>query len=71
MELQRSGGVQRSSLSLVVIILEGTGAVQQLLPIILTTVVAKWVGDLFNDGLNTTALAIKRIPFLVRPVPFL
>ena len=36
------GGIQRSSLSLVVIILEGTGAVQQLLPIILTTVVAKW-----------------------------
>ena len=42
------GGVQRSSLSLVVIILEGTGAVQQLLPIILTTVVAKWSGDLLH-----------------------
>ena len=39
---------QRSSLSLVVIILEGTGAVQQLLPIILTTVVAKWSGDLLH-----------------------
>jgi chloride channel 7 len=32
------GGIQRSSLSLVVIILEGTGAIKQLLPIILTTV---------------------------------
>jgi hypothetical protein len=58
------GGVQRSSLSLVVIILEGTGAVKQLLPIILTTVVAKWVGDVFNLGLYQTALDIKRIPFL-------
>ena len=58
------GGVQRSSLSLVVIILEGTGAVKQLLPIILTTVVAKWVGDWFNRGLYHTALQIKQIPFL-------
>eukprot|EP01051_Picozoa_sp_SAG22_P008789 SAG22_NODE_691_length_7888_cov_6.740788_9_plen_55_part_00 len=48
--------LQRSSLSLVVIILEGTGAVKQLLPIILTTVVAKWVGDIFNLGLYQTAL---------------
>jgi hypothetical protein len=58
------GGVQRSSLSLVVIILEGTGAVKQLMPIILTTVVSKWVGDTFNDGLYHTALELKHIPFL-------
>merc|ERR1712070_871846 len=58
------GGVQRSSLSLVVIILEGTGAVKQLLPIILTTVVSKWVGDSFNQGLYHTALELKHIPFL-------
>jgi H+/Cl- antiporter ClcA len=31
------GGVLRSSLSLVIIILEGTGAVNNLLPIIVTT----------------------------------
>jgi hypothetical protein len=58
------GGVQRSSLSLVVIILEGTGAVKQLMPIILTTVVSKWVGDSFNEGLYHTALELKHIPFL-------
>jgi CBS domain-containing protein len=59
------GGVQRSSLALVVIILEGTGAVQQLLPIILTTVVAKWTGDLLHTGgLYTVALQLKQIPFL-------
>ena len=58
------GGVQRSSLSLVVIILEGTGAMKQLLPIILTTVVSKWVGDAFNQGLYHTALELKHIPFL-------
>ena len=58
------GGVQRSSLSLVVIIVEGTGAVTQLMPIILTTVVSKWVGDAFNHGLYHTALELKKIPFL-------
>ena len=58
------GGVQRSSLSLVVIILEGTGAMKQLLPIILTTVVSKWVGDGCNQGLYHTALHLKSIPFL-------
>ena len=58
------GGVQRSSLSLVVIIIEGTGAVRQLLPIILTTVVAKWIGDLFSTGLNQTTLQIKEIPVI-------
>ena len=58
------GGVLRSSLSLVVIILEGTGAVNNLLPIIVTTVCAKWMGDQLNHGLYHTALASKRIPFM-------
>ena len=35
-----------------------------LLPIIITTVCAKWMGDLLNDGLYHTALANKRVPFL-------
>lgn len=58
------GGVQRSSLSLVVIMVEGTGKIDYLLPIILTTVCAKWVGDKLNDGFYHTALHIKGIPFL-------
>ena len=58
------GGMLRSSLSLVVIILEGTGAVNSLLPIIVTTVCAKWVGDQLNHGLYHTALANKRVPFI-------
>ena len=55
---------QRSSISLVVIIVEGTGKIDYLLPIILTTVCAKWVGDKLNDGFYHTALRIKGIPFL-------
>eukprot|EP01050_Picozoa_sp_SAG11_P013007 SAG11_NODE_1489_length_4814_cov_2.132131_2_plen_491_part_00 len=58
------GGVQRSSLSLVVIIVEGTGKVDYLLPIILTTICAKWAGDRLNHGIYHTVLAVKRIPFL-------
>jgi len=60
------GGIQRSSLSLVVIIIEGTGKVDYLLPIIITTVCAKWVGDRFNQGLYHTTLELKGVPFLGR-----
>lgn len=58
------GGIQRSSVSLVVIIVEGTGKIDYLLPIIFTTVCAKWVGDHLNDGIYHTAMHIKKIPFL-------
>jgi chloride channel 7 len=58
------GGIQRSSVSLVVIIVEGTGKIDYLLPIIFTTVCAKWVGDHLNDGIYHTAMHVKKIPFL-------
>merc|ERR1712023_220344 len=58
------GGIQRSSVSLVVIIVEGTGKIDYLLPIIFTTVCAKWVGDHLNDGIYHTAMHAKKIPFL-------
>jgi hypothetical protein len=58
------GGIQRSSVSLVVIIVEGTGKVDYLLPIIFTTVCAKWVGDKLNDGIYHTMHHVKGIPFL-------
>eukprot|EP01052_Picozoa_sp_SAG31_P026519 SAG31_NODE_2408_length_5758_cov_10.495847_4_plen_597_part_00 len=58
------GGVQRSSLSLVVIIVEGTGKIDYLLPIILTTIVSKWLGDQLNEGLYHTALHRKGMPYL-------
>lgn len=58
------GGIQRSSVSLVVIIVEGTGKVDYLLPIIFTTVCAKWVGDKLNDGIYHTLHVVKGIPFL-------
>lgn len=58
------GGIQRSTVSLCVIIMEGTGQVNLLLPIIITTVVARFVGNWFNHGLYETAITLKDIPFL-------
>jgi len=58
------GGVQRSTVSLCVIIMEGTGQVQLLLPIILTTMMARHVGNFFNEGLYETGMELKHIPFL-------
>jgi hypothetical protein len=58
------GGIQRSSISLCVIILEGTGQIQYLLPIIWTTVVSRFVGNYFNEGLYEVAQHVKHFPFL-------
>jgi len=58
------GGIQRSPISLCVVILEGTGQVHWLLPIILTTVVARWVGDKFGPSIYHAAMHLKSVPFL-------
>jgi H+/Cl- antiporter ClcA len=59
-------GVFRSSISLAVILLEGTGQIQYLLPILLTIGVAKITADIFVDGLNEVQLDLKEMPFLHR-----
>lgn len=63
------GGVMRSSISLCVIILEGTGQVQLLVPIIVTTVAARYVGNLLSDGVVELAveLHVPHIPMVVTP----
>jgi chloride channel 7 len=61
------GGVQRSTISLCVIMLEGTGRLDFLLPIIFTTVFARYTGDLCSEhGIYEHLLQIKKIPFLER-----
>ena len=61
-------GVQRSTVSLVVIILEGTGNQHLLIPIILATVCARGVGNFLSEGLYELALDLKHVPFLEKHV---
>jgi len=60
------GGIQRSSVSLVIIMMEGTGKIELLLPMILTVFVARYVGNLFNFGVYETGIEVKDFPFLER-----
>ena len=58
------GGVTRMTISLTVILLETTNEIQYLLPIMLTLMVSKWVGDFFNISLYDLHVELKCIPFV-------
>jgi len=58
------GGVQRSTVSLCVIIMEGTGQIKFLIPIVITTVCARTVGDFFNHGIYELGMEMKNLPYL-------
>ena len=53
-------GIQRSSVSLVVIMMEGTGRADLLLPIIAATVAGRYAAGHVNDGLYEMALEVRR-----------
>jgi H+/Cl- antiporter ClcA len=58
-------GIQRTSVSLCVILVEGTGQVKILLPVIVTVVVARYVGDLISHGgLYEIAMEVQKYPYL-------
>uniref|UniRef100_A0A7S2XPI2 Chloride channel protein n=1 Tax=Attheya septentrionalis TaxID=420275 RepID=A0A7S2XPI2_9STRA len=57
-------GLQRSTVSICVILVEGTGQTKILMPVIVTVVVARYVGDRFNHGLYEMAMEMKGYPFL-------
>lgn len=52
------------TLSLSVILLETTGNIGFILPIILTLMTAKWSGDYFNEGIYDTQIRTSRVPML-------
>jgi hypothetical protein len=57
-------GVSRITVSLTVIMLEITGNLQFLLPIMVTCMTAKFVGDMFNLPLYELLIGNQHIPFL-------
>lgn len=58
------GGMARMVISLTVILVESTGDVQFTLPLVLTLMAARAVGNLFNEGLYDIHIHLKHIPFL-------
>jgi len=63
------GGVVRMTISLTVIIIEATGNITYGLPIMVTVIFAKWVGDYFNEGLYDIHIELKHIPLLAWDPP--
>ena len=58
-------GIQRSTVSLCVILVEGTGQVKVLIPVIITVVIARYVGDLIiKEGLYEAAIELNHYPYL-------
>merc|ERR1719183_653516 len=49
--------------------LEATGDVQYGLPLMLTLMPARWVGNIFNEGLYDIHIHLKKIPFLEKDAP--
>jgi len=58
------GGVARMTISLTVILLETTNDVQFIMPIMITLMVSKWVGDMFNISLYDLHVELKCMPFV-------
>ena len=59
------GGVTRMTVSIVVIMFELTGALDYVLPIMISVLVAKWVGDVFGKkGIYESWIHFQGYPFL-------
>eukprot|EP00633_Aureoumbra_lagunensis_P000819 CAMPEP_0197301608 /NCGR_PEP_ID=MMETSP0890-20130614/50508_1 /TAXON_ID=44058 ORGANISM="Aureoumbra lagunensis, Strain CCMP1510" /NCGR_SAMPLE_ID=MMETSP0890 /ASSEMBLY_ACC=CAM_ASM_000533 /LENGTH=414 /DNA_ID=CAMNT_0042780955 /DNA_START=1226 /DNA_END=2470 /DNA_ORIENTATION=- len=63
------GGMARMTISLTVILLEATGNVQNLLPLMLALMAARWIGNVFNHGLYDIHIRLKRLPYLEEEIP--
>ena len=63
------GGICRMTISITVIVIESTTNVSFLLPIALTIFVAKFVGDLFSEGIYDLHIHLKAFPFLPEQPP--
>ncbi|PSN34928.1 H(+)/Cl(-) exchange transporter 7 [Blattella germanica] len=58
------GGVVRMTISLTVILIEATGNISFGLPLMLTLIMAKWIGDFFNEGIYDIHIQLSGVPLL-------
>lgn len=58
------GGTVRMTISLAVILIETTGNIWFVLPIIITLTASKWMGDYFNEGIYDTQIKQSKVPML-------
>ncbi|KAJ7306627.1 hypothetical protein JRQ81_010042 [Phrynocephalus forsythii] len=58
------GGVVRMTISLTVVLIESTNEITYGLPIMITLMVAKWTGDLFNKGIYDIYINLRGVPLL-------
>jgi chloride channel 7 len=57
------------TISLTVILLEATGDMQYVLPLMLVLMSARFTGNIFNEGLYDIHIHLKKIPFMEAEVP--
>ncbi|KAL4241084.1 H(+)/Cl(-) exchange transporter 7 [Mactra antiquata] len=65
------GGIVRMTISLTVIIIEATGNITFGLPVMVVLMVAKWIGDLFNEGIYDMHIHLQGVPLLGWEPPLL
>jgi len=58
------GGIVRMTISLTVILIEATGNLTYGFPIMVVLMVAKWVGDYFNEGIYDIHIQLAGVPLL-------
>lgn len=63
------GGVVRMTLSLTVILMECVGNITFGLPLMIILMVAKWVGDFFNEGLYDIHIQMQGVPIMAWVAP--
>ncbi|KAG7153799.1 H(+)/Cl(-) exchange transporter 7-like [Homarus americanus] len=63
------GGVVRMTLSLTVILMECVGNITFGLPLMIVLMVAKWVGDFFNEGIYDIHIQMQGVPIMAWDAP--
>ncbi|KAF7401475.1 hypothetical protein HZH68_007295 [Vespula germanica] len=63
------GGIVRMTISLTAILIEATQGISFGLPVIIVLIMAKWVGDFFNEGIYDIHIQMAGVPLLPWEAP--